>query len=187
MAATTIGTDQRLILEADTAGDLMTANPISIQGNASIRAAIAFLVDNGFSAAPVIDGAGKPLGVLSQTDLLIHQREAAPRLSGSADFYKQDDIAADSMSLLTDGVEARDLDETCVRDIMTPIVLAVSPRMSASKVIEQLLIQRVHRLFVVDDSGVLIGVVSTVDVLKHLHPEGEASKQVKPHSHKGAL
>ena len=31
--------------------------------------------DRGFSAAPVIDAAGRPVGVLSRTDLLVHERE----------------------------------------------------------------------------------------------------------------
>src|SRR5262245_6533605 len=44
-----------LRLRADTAADLMTPNPLSIRKNAAIREAISFLVDKGFSAAPVID------------------------------------------------------------------------------------------------------------------------------------
>jgi predicted transcriptional regulator len=30
---------------------------------------------------------------------------------------------------------------------------------------------KVHRLFVIDDTGVLVGVVSTLDILRQLQPE----------------
>ena len=63
----------RLALQADTAADLMTANPVSVSQNASLREALALLIDKGYSAAPVIDKAGRPVGVLSRSDLLVHE------------------------------------------------------------------------------------------------------------------
>src|SRR5262245_17034268 len=64
-----------MILEGAIAEDLMTVNPISIHAGASVQEALAMMTDRGFSAAPVIDDAGRPVGVLSRTDLLVHQRE----------------------------------------------------------------------------------------------------------------
>src|SRR5205807_1525839 len=48
-----------------TARDLMSPNPRSIQGGATVPEVLAFLTDTGFSAAPVLDEAGRPVGVLS--------------------------------------------------------------------------------------------------------------------------
>src|SRR4051812_2046271 len=59
-----------------TAADLMTANPVSLRATLTAREALAFLLDRGITGAPVTDEAGRPLGVLSQTDLLVHDREA---------------------------------------------------------------------------------------------------------------
>src|SRR5262245_45057673 len=67
----------RLTFGAETAADLMTPNPVSIAADATVKEAAAFLADKGFSAAPVIDRAGRPVGVLSQSDLVVHQREKA--------------------------------------------------------------------------------------------------------------
>lgn len=50
----------RLVLTAATAADLMTPNPVSVRDSATIKEAIAMLTDHGFSAAPVIDDAGRP-------------------------------------------------------------------------------------------------------------------------------
>jgi CBS-domain-containing membrane protein len=75
------------------------------------------------------------IGVLSQTDILIHDR----------------------------------VDNTLVRDLMTPAVFAVGPKSPASKVVEEMCELNVHRLFVVDGNGVLVGVISALDVLRHLN------------------
>ena len=51
---------------------------------------------------------------------------------------------------------------------MTPVVYSVQPNTSVGNVVEKMLDKHVHRLFVVDDMGVLIGVISTFDILRQL-------------------
>src|SRR5436309_7364556 len=64
-----------LCLQAVTAAELMTENPISIRHDAGVREAVALMTDRGFTVAPVIDDSGRPVGVVSITDILIHNRE----------------------------------------------------------------------------------------------------------------
>src|SRR5688572_24734083 len=61
----------RLILDARTAEDLMTPNPVSIAAQTPVRDAAAFLTARGISAAPVTDAAGRPVGVVSSTDIVV--------------------------------------------------------------------------------------------------------------------
>lgn len=157
----------RLTLWAETAEDLMTPNPISIRAEASVREAIALLTDRGYSAAPVIDEAGRPVGVVSRGDILIHDREAINR---PAPYYERADLTTRTGEKLA-GFQVEEVDRTLVSDIMTPAVFSVAPDTAAVKVIEQMLALRVHRLFVVDPDGVLIGVISALDVLRHLRME----------------
>jgi CBS domain-containing protein len=166
----------RLILDALTAGDLMTANPISVQANLGVRQAMTFLIAKAFSAAPVIDEAGRPVGVLSQTDLLIHNKAILARSPASANFYGKDGLTDEAVGMIENAMEAFDQEEATVRDVMTPVVLSVTLQTSADKVIKQLLEQGVHRLFVVDDAGVLVGVISTMDILEKLVPQDEIEK-----------
>jgi len=42
----------------------------------------------------------------------------------------------------------------------------------AGKVVAQMLALKVHRLYVVERDGTLVGVISALDVLRHLQPEG---------------
>jgi CBS domain-containing protein len=139
-ATTNVAAPSRLLLWAETAADLMMPNPMSIRADATVREATAVLTDHGYSAAPVIDEAGRPLGVVSRADILVHERQ-------------------------------RPAEEALVQDIMTPAVFSVEPQTPAAKVVEQMLALRVHRLYVVEPDGTLVGVVSGLDILRHLRPE----------------
>jgi CBS-domain-containing membrane protein len=154
----------RLTLAADTAADLMTPNPISIRAGASVRDAVALFTDRGISAAPVIDHAGRPVGVISHSDIIAHDREREEHLVPAA----EEDVATRVGERLREGFQVVDVDRTQVRDIMTPAVFSLPPETWAAKVVEQLLALKVHRLFVVDHAGVLLGVISTFDILRHL-------------------
>jgi CBS domain-containing protein len=55
--------------------------------------------------------------------------------------------------------------------VMTPAVFCVRPATEAGKVVEEMLALRVGRLLVVDQGGVLVGVISAFDVLRHLRPQ----------------
>ena len=130
-----------LTLQAATAADLMNAGPVSIADSDTVPEAVEFLTSRGFGAAVVIDDAGHPIGVVTKTDVLMHTRRRKP------------------------GLEP---DETPVTEVMTPAVFSVRPDTSARSVIEQLLEVGVHHLFVKDAGGVIVGVISPVDVLKKL-------------------
>ena len=66
-----------LTLKARTAADLMTEQVVSIPEDAPLHEAIAVLTDRAFSGAPVINEAGRPVGVISQSDILVHDRNAS--------------------------------------------------------------------------------------------------------------
>ena len=169
----------RVVLDARTATDLMTPNPVSIQADASLKEAVAFLTDKGFSAAPVIDTAGRPVGVLSRADILVHDREKVDYVPTFAECWETSERSARSGEVLDNGFQVENVDRTPVSDIMTPIVFSVTPEAPARKVVQDMLGLKVHRLFVVDDDGVLIGVISALDVLRHLRPEHlSASEQL---------
>lgn len=128
-----------ITLLAETAADLMTPGPVSIESTTTAAEAARFITSRGFGAAVVIDEAGHPVGVITKTDLLIHARG-----KGLAE------------------------DTTPVRDVMTTAVFSVRPDTPAGSVVEQLLALNVHHLFVTDPSGVVVGVISPVDVLRKL-------------------
>ena len=151
-----------IVLEARTAADLMTPNPQSIRDDATLREAIAFLVDRNVSGAPVIDEAGRPVGVLSQTDVLVHDREEVQHIEPEHEY------GSPLPPSRWDEFQFEKVDATLVRDLMTPAVFCVAQGRTAREVVEQMRELNVHRLFVVDGDGVLIGVISAMDIVRHL-------------------
>jgi CBS domain-containing protein len=130
-----------------TAADLMSPNPVSIHGDATIEELLAFLTDTGFSAAPVIDDAGHPLGVVSRTDVVVYERSK---------LHRPDLVVRTA-------------------DLMTPTVFAVALGTPILEVADRMADLNVHRLFVVDQDGALVGVISALDLLRHLaHAEAMA-------------
>jgi CBS domain-containing protein len=157
-----------MVLGARTAADLMTPNPVSIRHSATVPKAAAFLATRGISAAPVIDEAGRPVGVVSRTDILQHQGQSAVYLVGSPEYYERLERPVFS----EDGPLDEATNRATVRDVMTPVVFCVGPETLATKVVEKMLALEVRRLFVVDGNGILIGVISAVDVLRKLRRWG---------------
>jgi CBS domain-containing protein len=152
-----------MLLGTETAADFMTPNPLSLRQDATIREAVDFLTAKGISAAPVIDEGGRPVGVLSQADIIVHDRNHGPVETPVTSYYDESEPPTAGKS-----DSQRISDEERVRDIMTPAVFSVTPETPASRVIAEMIGLNVHRLFVVDSVGVLTGVISALDVLRHL-------------------
>ena len=130
-----------LTLRAVTAEEIMTPGPVSLADTATVAEAAAFLTERGFGSSVVIDPAGHPIGVVTKTDLVLHARHhpvSTPE------------------------------DLTPVKSVMTPAVFSVRTDTPARSVVEQLLALNVHHLFVADPAGVIVGVISPMDVLKKL-------------------
>lgn len=146
------------------AKDLMSPNPVSIHRDAGVREAIALLTERGFGAAPVIDEAGRPIGVVSRTDILIHESELA-RPIGMQDHTEWDLLPGPSWPQES---SFAGLDPTTVAEIMTPAVFTVPQETPAREVVKRMRELKVHHLFVVDADSALVGVISPLDVLRHL-------------------
>jgi CBS domain-containing protein len=171
MAEMTASEPGAVTLRAETAADLMTPNPLSLRDTASVREAAAFLIDKAISGAPVIDEAGRPVGVLTQTDLLIYDRQKVEhlRLGQGEEVYESGHPLPRRR---WDEFQVECVDPTPVRDLMTPAVFSVTINMPAATVVEEMCDLNVHRLFVVDGDGILVGVISALDVLRHLRLPG---------------
>jgi CBS domain-containing protein len=146
------------------AKDLMSINPVSIPREATLREALALMTDRGFGAAPVIDEAGRPVGVVSRTDILIHEREYVHH-SGAAEMA---DWELSAEPYTREGFSVEVTDPTTVAEIMTPAVFTVPLATPVREVVKRMLELKVHHLFVVDSDLALVGVISPLDVLRHL-------------------
>jgi CBS-domain-containing membrane protein len=135
-------TDSRLTLRAETAADLMRSDVIAVPRQAPFDEVLAALIDHDATVARVVGGRGEPVGVVSRTDLLIHVRESV--------------------------VTGRVVPATAER-LMTPTLFSVGPDTPACEVVRDMLRSKVHHLFVADERGSVVGVISACDLVHHLH------------------
>jgi CBS domain-containing protein len=142
----------------------MTPNPVSVRHDATIREALNLLMDRGFGAMPVIDEAGRPVGVVSRTDILGRERKYVHHA------YRRDDTGWDLFPepCRPEETSVEVADPTTVAEIMTRAIFTVPPEAPVRVVVRRMLELRVHQLFVVDADRALVGVISPVDVLRHL-------------------
>jgi CBS domain-containing protein len=158
----------RLVLNLQTAEELMTSEPITVRAGATIKEAIGTMVDRGVSALPVVDDDGKPVGVLSQTDIVIHDRNK--QAQAAPEYYTTTNLLSGSTRLLSK-FSLDTQDTTHVHEVMTPTVFAVRPDDPVTRVVGDMVAFKIHRLFVTDTKGSLLGVISAFDVLRKMRAE----------------
>jgi hypothetical protein len=123
------------------------------------RSSPALLIEGGFSGVPVVDEGGKPIGVVSLADIVRH--------------HSQSKVASD---------EAR----STVGDIMTDISITLGEGALVSQAAALMALERIHRVPVVDRTGQVVGVLSSLDVLYWLACEtGYVAQVVRSFLDKG--
>jgi CBS domain-containing protein len=130
----------------------MTPDPVSIRQDADLGEAIEVLTGKDINAVPVLDGAGRAVGVLSRTDII-------RCLSDKGGWDARTSAGVGKGSAVWPSV----------REVMTPALLSVALPTTAVEVVAHLLgLGNVQQLFVVDDAGVVVGVIRARDVLRRL-------------------
>jgi CBS domain-containing protein len=158
-----------LRLHAVLAEDVMTPNPVSIREELTVHEAVVFLTERRISAAPVINQAGRPVGVVSEADILRHDREHADHLYWLPQKEVDRELTLASGEHLSGrSFEVEVPDVTRVKDIMNPVIYAVRRSSPIQEVVRQLVNRRIHRLFVVDEDNSLVGVITTLDIMSRL-------------------
>lgn len=122
------------------------------------------MLDQAISGAPVVDSAGRPIGIISKTDLLRAMHDPSVLGFSSWDPWRD--------SQKPHGREdARSLEVLSRRtalDAMTPIVYWLPEEASISQAAALMAYEHVHRIPIVNHSGKVTGLVSTLDILRWL-------------------
>lgn len=150
------------------AADIMTAPLFSLNADLSLKEAARFLLSHGFSGAPVIDDAGRPVGVLTLKDIARYAEwhmEADDSKEEQSEDIRQFRENEEELGKAMNIDHLRNAD---VRQIMTPGIRKVRKDEPVRAVVDALLSGPYHRVFVADSHGALVGVISTIDILKHL-------------------
>jgi CBS domain-containing protein len=123
-------------VEEPTVGAVMTRVVQCVRAETTIEAVAAMLLECGIGGAPVVDGRGRAIGMISKTDLVrcLHER--------------------------------RDPALTTVGDLMMTMVFVLHERSPLARAAALMAYEGVHRIPIVAADGVLVGVITPLDVAR---------------------
>jgi acetoin utilization protein AcuB len=142
---------------------LMTPEPETLDPDSTLADAAEALLQGGFRHLPVVDDAGKPVGIISERDL---------RARLGTDLYGFTQATVEALSEPVSGV-------------MTPDPIAVPVGTPTADVLETFADERVGALLVVDEAERIRGVLSYVDLLLWLKDHPSGSEELPPRSEAG--
>ena len=132
-----------------TVKDVMTAEVVTVRQETTFKEMAAVLRRYRVSALPVVDDAGRVIGVVSEADLLAKEVLADPGVV--AELLRRQDVRK------AEGLTAGDL--------MTRPAVTATPGDPVEQAARMMHFMRVKRLPVVNSGGQLVGIVSRSDVL----------------------
>lgn len=140
--------------------DVMTTKPVAVSPSMSVHDLSELLDANEISGVPVVDVQERVIGVVSKTDLL-HQW-----IRGSDESY-----SGSFIELLEDGLRTveHEMDtQDAIEAFMSVEPITVRPEEPIATVAKLMVRERVHRVIVTDEHRRLLGIVTTLDILKHI-------------------
>jgi CBS-domain-containing membrane protein len=144
------------------AKDIMTKNPITVTPETEIAQAAKLLLGKRINGVPVINQAGKLVGILCQSDLISQQKSIPiPSLFTLLDGY----ISLTTSKRMDKEVEK--IAATTVAEAMTAKPVTVDPETDI-ETIASLMVEKSFHTLPVMDAGKLVGIVGKEDVLKTL-------------------
>jgi CBS domain-containing protein len=145
--------------------EVMTENVLCVRADTSLEVLTALFLENGISGAPVVDDAGRPVGVVSKTDLLRELTERGQTEEVETTSFRMHGWDVD----LGRGFHHAQVSQVRVRDIMMPLAFSLPESAPVSLAAALMAQEGVHRLPVVSaGDGSVVGIVSALDVLRWL-------------------
>ena len=143
---------------------LMTRDLVCVFDDFNVDTLEGILLERGLSAVPVIDNDGRLVGFATMTDIVrvIHDRD--------------DTVELETRRVTPWGFHEMPAPLT-VGQVMSPIELALLPSCTVQEAITAMASRSLHRVTVVDETGQLVGIVTTGDIVRYVagfrRPEAE--------------
>ena len=137
--------------------EIMTRDVVCVHTDLAVESAATLLLEHNISAAPVVDAMGRPIGVISKTDLIRWYREDA----GFGEQEPEPDPAASEAGLSTRSVRT-----TVVDDVMTPLAFTLTEDAPVAYAAALMSVEGIHHLPLVAGTGEVVGIVSALDLVR---------------------
>jgi CBS domain-containing protein len=152
MSTTATHTAARPLLEL-TAADLMSTPVRTIPQETPLREAAQLFTHDRISGAPVVDTAGRCIGVLSSSDFVIW---AGKDGNGQVTHF---------IALWGETIDIDESPDNEIRHYMTAQLVAVAPTAPVGELAQKMVDAHIHRVLVVVDQNRPQGIVTSTDIL----------------------
>jgi CBS domain-containing protein len=151
-----------------TVADVMSREPITVKPETPLGDVIKILAERRISGLPVVDEAGKAIGVISETDLM----------------WRESDVTPPPYIMLLDSViylenparYERELHKALGQtagEVMSAEPVTITPDRPLREAAHMMHERSIHRLLVVDQQGLLLGVLTRGDIVRAMAAEQE--------------
>jgi CBS domain-containing protein len=147
--------------------DVMVKHVVAVHPQDPVSDALRDMLENRVSALPVVDAHERCVGVISATDLL----RLAHQLEGELEALQQAEGL--SRELLEEQLERTGFSNQVVQEVMTHSAVTVGPDATLVAAAGAMFRSQVHRLAVTGATGELLGIVSTMDIIRALAESGD--------------
>jgi predicted transcriptional regulator len=136
--------------------DVMTNEVVSVTANSTMSEAADVLSESRVSGAPVVNEQGRCIGVLSGTDFVHSSAEDLDSLSTTHELTIHDSSGR---------YQVEEVFHDLVRRHMSPAVQTIDTNCSLFDAARYMCNEHVHRLIVLDDNSVPVGILSSLDLV----------------------
>ena len=144
-----------------TAQDLMTANVIAVTRDTEVRELAKILAENKIGGAPVLDGLGKVVGVVTESDLIFQNKKVhiptAVAILDAFFFLERPEKMEQEMKKMAG---------TTVADIYTKDIVTVQEDTPLDEVATLMAEKKIHTLPVLNTQEELVGVIGKSDIIR---------------------
>lgn len=150
-----------------TVADVMTPNPIVVRSQTPLQEAVKILAEKKISGLPVVDDAGKLVGVISESDLMWQETGVEPPpyiMVLDSLIYLQNPARYDK--------EVHKALGQTVGEVMTDKPISIKPDRPLREAAHLMHDKHVRRLPVVDAEGKAIGILTRGDIIRVMANEG---------------
>lgn len=154
---------RRRLLDSTSVETIMTGKVVYANERTALEQLIDILGEKNISGMPVVDDEGKVVGVVSEKDIFF-------LLTGEKEMKLWQLVSG---CMHGSACRLSTLSSSCAAEIMTSPAITLRQSDSAHRALELLRDHKINRVPVVDDNGMLVGIVTRTDLLHaHLQIDG---------------
>ena len=160
------------------ASDIMTKDVICVNPEMKINELDKVFIKQKINGAPVVDENSSLVGVVSKSDIVNYDFKKGMHAGSISDYYRSTGIESQQMTEDSIEIDTSSIADTEVKDIMISNVITGNPDDSIHDLAKIMCEKKIHRFVIVEENKV-VGIVSTLDLLKVFGKMGAEKNETK--------